>query len=341
MTDSFQKRTFLCAAVLALATLGPTIARAEPTASERAMATQLFDDAEKAMARKDYATACPKYHESNRLDPQLGTLLHLGDCYEQAGKTASAWAAFKASIEIASARKDARERVAQERTAALEKVLSRLTISVAGEVAGLEVKLDDQVIGQPLWGSATPIDPGSHVVVVSAQGREDRRYDVAIAAGAQQTLSVEAGAAIETPEVAPPPDASPQPAPAVPSQSAPLAAPPQRDSGTGSPTLGYVALGVGIAGVVVGGVTGATVFGKKDTIESHCDANKTCDAEGLDAADSARTLSTVSTVSFVVGAVGVGAGMYFLLSGGGSEPRTAVSTQFRPGGGGFALVREF
>ena len=76
--------------------------RAEPSSADKVMATQLYDDAEKEMGRSNYAVACLKYGESQRLDPQLGTLLHLADCWERAGKTASAWATFKDAIEIAS-----------------------------------------------------------------------------------------------------------------------------------------------------------------------------------------------------------------------------------------------
>src|ERR1700690_321489 len=75
---------------------------AESSAASKAVATQLFDDAQALLAKGELASACAKYAESQRLDPQLGTLLHLGDCYERLGKTASAWASFKDAIVIAS-----------------------------------------------------------------------------------------------------------------------------------------------------------------------------------------------------------------------------------------------
>src|SRR5215471_6038057 len=85
----------------AAAVLVATPALAEPSAQEKAMASQLFDDAEKAIAEGNVTDACPKYAESQRLDPQLGTLLHLGECYARADKSASAWASFKDALEIA------------------------------------------------------------------------------------------------------------------------------------------------------------------------------------------------------------------------------------------------
>lgn len=336
-----NSRCTLLTTTLALVALSPTLALAEPSANDKAMATQLYDDAQKSMADKAYAVACPKFRESQRLDPQLGTLLHLADCYEKAGKTASAWAAFKEGAEIAHARADARERVARERAVALETDLARLTISVPdGSSAGFRVVLDGQAIGQPLWGTAAPIDPGAHVIVVSADGREDRKYRVTVAAGALESVSVEPGAVSRAAPAAKPLPTPVETRPEAPTPSAADRA--QRDRASKRPVLGYVGIGVGVVGVGVGAVAGAMVFSKKSTIDSHCDASKACDAEGLDAASSARTLSTVSTVGFVVGAVGLGAGLYFLLSGsGGAAPRTALSTRVVPGGGGLALVREF
>src|SRR5258708_3003465 len=123
------------------------------------MATQLDDDADKEFGKGNFASACSKYAESQRFDPQLGTLLHLADCYEKAGKTASAWASFKEAIEVASRKNAAgqnepREKTARARAAALDGKLSRLAVTVAGaDTLGLEVQQDGQVIGRALWGS--------------------------------------------------------------------------------------------------------------------------------------------------------------------------------------------
>src|SRR5262245_753369 len=82
-------------------------ARAQaPDPSARALAVQLFDQAESLSAERRFAEACPKYAESYRLDPQLGALIHLADCLEQNGQLASAWGSFRDAAELATKRGD-------------------------------------------------------------------------------------------------------------------------------------------------------------------------------------------------------------------------------------------
>ena len=65
---------------------------AEPSARDRAAAEATFRQATALMDEERFAEACEKFAASQDLDPGLGTLLHLADCYDRAGRTASAWA---------------------------------------------------------------------------------------------------------------------------------------------------------------------------------------------------------------------------------------------------------
>jgi hypothetical protein len=74
----------------------------------------------------------------------------------------------------------------------------------------------------------------------------------------------------------------------------------------------YAAFGVGAAGVLVGGVTGAMTLSQAGDIKDAC-PNDECTPEHEGDVSSARTLGTVSTVAFVVGAVGLAAGTTLLV----------------------------
>ncbi|HSY22606.1 MAG TPA: hypothetical protein VK841_10855 [Polyangiaceae bacterium] len=160
-------------AAASLATASP--ARAEPATHDEAMAETLFKDAKRLMAAGDYASACPKLAESQKLDPGGGTLTALALCHEQIGKTATAWAEF---IEVRtgaqqSGRAD-REKYARQHIAALEPNLSRLTILVnpgTAQLPDVTVKRDRVSVGQAAWGVASPVDPGEHVIEASAPGK--------------------------------------------------------------------------------------------------------------------------------------------------------------------------
>ncbi len=139
--------------------------------TDSATARVLFEEGRRLIHKKDYADACPKFEESYRLDPGIGTLLNLADCWEHIGRTASAWARF---LEIADMTKRLgqtdRERVARARAAALEPKLSRLHIEVGSTEPGLELLRDGAPFGQAQWGMDVPVDPGNHTIEAKAPG---------------------------------------------------------------------------------------------------------------------------------------------------------------------------
>ena len=141
-------------------------------AQDEAGARVLFAQARKLAAGGNYAEACPKFEDSYRLDPGIGTSFNLADCWEHLGRTASAWGRF---LDVAAATKGAgqpeRERVARARAAALEPRLARLAIQVMSPVTGLVVLRDDVRVDAPSWGLPIPVDPGRHKLEATAAGK--------------------------------------------------------------------------------------------------------------------------------------------------------------------------
>lgn len=142
-------------------------------AASRAAAQTLFDEARKLTAAGSYTEACPKFEESQKLDPGFGTAFYLADCWQHIGRTASAWALYH---EVADGTKAAgqvdRSAVAKARATVLEGSLSKLSIAVAEPVPDLRVERNGTVVGKALWGSSVPVDPGEHKIVATAPGRK-------------------------------------------------------------------------------------------------------------------------------------------------------------------------
>src|SRR5258706_8273705 len=123
------------------------------SAGDKATSEALFGDGRRLMSQGNYAQACPKFEASLKLDPGVGAMLNLADCYEKNGQTASAWAEFReaGSAARAAGSKD-REDLARSRAAALEPKLSRLTIK-AGNKA-VQVKRDGSPVEAAALGRA-------------------------------------------------------------------------------------------------------------------------------------------------------------------------------------------
>src|SRR5579883_992742 len=160
-----MKRAATCVA-LALALSGT--AGAVHAQNNKVAAEALFEEGRKLMKDGKPQDACPKFADSQRLDPSPSTLLNLANCYEKVGKTATAWATYKeAESQATAAHRADFVGVAQKRAAALEGQLARVTITAASPVDGMEIKRDGVVVGRGEWGVAIPVDAGQHQVEAS------------------------------------------------------------------------------------------------------------------------------------------------------------------------------
>lgn len=315
--------SFVLIPSLALAGSGSIAeAQTDPVAAE-----VLFREAREAVKRGDLRAACPKFAESQRLDPAAGTLFNLADCEERTGKLASAWQHYiQAQGELP--RGDDRATAARERAARLEKRLPRLTLRFAGDLAGARVLRDGVELGAASLGVAIPADPGEHVIVVRLASGKQTETHLRLAEGEARIVD------LVLPSPSAPTDSSAAPAATAPTSPAPSGELPQS-----TPWAGRVLLGGGGLALVVGAITGVMVFSKKSTFESECDARKVCSQQGLDAASSGRTLGAVSTVSFAVGAALVGLGAYLVVSNGTSK--TSLAPSLSPHLAGLHLEHRF
>jgi hypothetical protein len=302
-------------------------ARAQTAGSDKVTAEALFEDARKLVADGRYAEACPKFADSQRLDPSASTLLNLASCWEKAGRTATAWATYKeaASSANASGRKEyvtAAERHAE----ALAPALSRLTVNVPSPVDGIQVKRDGINLERAEWGSALPVDPGAHMLEATAPGHKGWSATVDVGpSGAQATTTVPALDALPA-DATPPPPPVVAPAPTAPPETpAPPLTKADGNAGSSQRVSALIFGGAGIAGIAVGVITAITAKTKYDTSLNYCLPNdhNSCLPGGLSERSDARTAGDISTVAFIAGGAALAGGLVLWIT----APRGTRATE--------------
>jgi hypothetical protein len=316
------------AAMLGLCLFGNVVARpafADPSAADRSMATQLFEEGRALLRQGNVAAACPKLEESERIDPGGGTLLNVALCHEQEGRKATAWVEFTEALGIAK-REDRPLRIDFARThiEQLEPALSRIVIQVpkGGDVPDFEVRRDGSVVASAAWGSPVPVDPGDHLIEASAPGKVGWRQ------------AIEVGVAAETKTVVVPElenaaaQADSLPEPVVRSTPAP---PPARDPKTPAPAAAapdipipaWIALGVGVVATGVATYFALHAVALKGDADRACPEDR-CSAEGASQNSDAIHSANLATAGFAVGAVGIGLATVLFIEH--AIPRSGAST---------------
>ena len=205
--------------------------------------------------------------------------------------------------------------------AEVERALPSVVISAksgaGADLFDVKVSVDGQPLVSKLDGRAAAMDPGPHTFHFEGAGGASVDEQVLVREGEQsQPVAVVLGA--------PPPLAT----------GAPDA------TGSSSPwkTVGWVAAGVGVAGLAVGTVFGLIAMGDKNA--AHCGADNLCDPGTLGGMKSAALLSDVGWIAGGVLLAG-GAALVLLSPGGGHEGAAAASVRVAPtlmASGGGAVV---
>jgi hypothetical protein len=302
-----QSSALCCIAALgALAAALP--ARADPTAADMAASEVLFNDARKLVNEGRINDACPKFEESQRLDPTAGTLLSLGDCYQRSSppRFASAWGAYRDAEAMARSAGDAaRQQGAAQLAHAVEPLLSKVTITptLTARVQGLDVKWDGRSFGAGLWGSALPVDAGEHTIEASAPGKKSWKATVQVPATAGTIYA-------EVPALAD-----------VPAETIRDNSPPPGWWST-QRKIGVAVGGAGVVGTIVGSVFGAMTLIKTGDSKPHCTTTEIirCDPVGLQLRSEAGTTAKISDVTFAIGGAALVTGIVLIVVGSPAAP---------------------
>jgi hypothetical protein len=294
---------------------------------DKAASDKLYEEGLAKMLEGNFDVGCPKLAESQRLFPRPGTLFTLAECEAKAGRLATAMGLYQEYLKVFSEmdpdqqtkqREKQRDKISAAQAETLSRQAPRLTIAVAEAAKGVPVTLDGAPVEASRLGVEIPVDPGEHVVSWQPPGGEAVSQKVTLAKGEKKRVTVAAGAGS--------PDGPTGP-------SAPEG---DAASGPGGRRIAaFVAGGVGVAGLLVGAITGGLAIGKKGTIEEHCtDTGSSdrwaCDPEGKAAADSGQSLALVSSIGFGVGLAGVAAGVVLFLTAPSSPKPEAAKRWIKP-----------
>jgi hypothetical protein len=280
---------------------------ADISAADQASAQTLFDAGRRLIAQGNFVEACPKFLESQRLDPGVGTLLNLADCYEHIGRLASAWTNFLDAAGLAHSSKEVeREKMARERAALLEPRLSKLTIAVSpdSDVPDLEIKRDGSLVGRVSWNIPMPVDAGTYSIEAKARGKKPWRTSIEVRGeGAEVGTTIRLEDSLEVLASA---------------HSDEGAAPetPHPSDGRTQRTVALVVGGAGLVGLGLGAIFAVNAKSRYDESRGNCnpqDPNR-CNPSGLDQRDSARSMGNAATVAVSLGAAALATGtiLYFV-----------------------------
>jgi hypothetical protein len=311
-------------ALLASVVLGARAAAAQDVAAAEA----LFAEGKALREKGDWQGACAKFAESQRLDPSSGTALNLANCHRKLGKTATAWAEYKAAARLARQQgKTSRAEEADKNAAELEGELSYLTINAPNAVPGLELRRDEVRLEQGSLGSRLPVDPGKHVIIASAPGYQTVTLEVVVGATGDAKV-------VEIPVLERAVESAPK-APGTPPSAAaenplPPAPPSASEEKKGRGPAPWVVGGIGVAALGVGAAFAGLAAKTYSDAKGGCPSRVGCSSTVLDQRSQANTYANVANGMIPVGAAAVGVAIVLYVV----APKT--SAEKKPGA--FTLV---
>jgi len=292
------RRPAAAALLAVLLTAAP--AAAQVSESQRANARHLASQGQEALDARDYAKAADRFAKAEAIVHGAPTLL-LGQAQAQVGlgRLVAAREIYARIVHDGVPRGAPQPfhqalRDAKKELEALTPRIPKLTVQIRGATAA-RATLDGEALPPGAVGVGQPVDPGAHVVRAEADGLAPAEVTVTLA---------ERGAETVTLDLAPP-----KPGPEA--SGGPLSGSPMR-------TAGFVSLGVGIAGVVVGIGTGAVAIGKHAALAKSCPTG-TCVGQSS-AIRSYHVMTTTSTIGFVAGGALAAAGAAMAVLGSRAKP---------------------
>jgi len=286
--------------VASLAVAVPAAAKPTPPDEIRAEAVRLGGEAIDLYDAGDYAAALEGFLAADELVPAPTLKFRAAECLEKLDRLQEAAEMFRKVIahELTSkspkVHRDARKE-AVPRLAALLEEMPAVTVIVKGPGAeDAEVTMGGEPLNRERIGDKQALDPGAYSFVAVSGGFEARQ-DVTVERG--QTLEIVLELTAEEGGVGP------------------------AENGPPFQVLGWTALGLGGAGLVLGAVAGIMVLDQEADLEERC-TDRQCPPDAQGDVDSFDTMRALSTAGFIIGGIGVAAGTTLLLLAPGDDGDT-------------------
>jgi hypothetical protein len=298
----------------------------EASKEQNVAAQKAFEAADVLYDAKHYTEALAAFRASHGVVRSPNTRLMIARSLRELGRLGEAYAEAKAALAEAEAVSERHPRYAETARAAredlrgLEPRVGFVKVDLAKAADdGLTAKIGERSFEVAALSESIAVTPGKTTVVVTATGPKEFRRDVAVEAGATQTVIVDFAAPRST-------DSGKDPEPSPPEP------PPKTAEGTASAapdnsmrTWAYVAGAAGAAGLVTFGVFGLLNNSSYSSLEDDCPGGR-CPPGRNDDIDAGRRHQLIANVGLGVGIVGLAAGttLFVLSSRSSEQPQTAL-----------------
>lgn len=329
-------RRLACISVLAtLLVARPATAQdSPPTRQDKAAAQVLFDRALVDMQAGRFDQACPLFTDSLLIYRAPGTLFTLAECEASRGNIATALALYDEYLALyetlppeKKAAQGTRPKDSLAEKATLGQFVPKLIVMLPkGAPSKTQVTLDGQDLPAAKLGTTLFVNPGEHRLTAAVPGGPMLDHRLILDKGDERKIELEVYLPSAPSWAQSPAQAG---APAAPGKRL-VKSPSLPDIPPGGSQAGAYVLGsLGIAGLVLSGVTGGLMLANKGVIDANC----TDDGAGValcrnpaavDAGNQAKTLGLVSTVGLGVGIAGLGAATILLLTQSSSPKQTSM-----------------
>jgi hypothetical protein len=259
-------------------------ALAQVSDADRATARKLAQQGQDALDHKDYTTAVDRFDRARQLIAAPTIALGLARAQVGLGKLVAAQETYArivregvapgASAVFTKAVADARAELD-----ALEPRIPTVVIELKGATSA-KVTLDGAIIPAAAIGVSRPVDPGQHAVRAEADGFAPAEASFTVDERKSERVAL---TLVPAPRSAP----ADHDGSASPAKSSPMR------------TIGFVGIGLGAAGLALGGITGAMALGKHSELAPICPMGH-CTNQAP-AIDQYHLYANLSTAGFVVG----------------------------------------